>query len=272
MKRLGFDMVILITGATGGLGSVLAETLVTKGMTVYGTTRHPAGREAEFSFPLLPLDVSSGASVAACIDELVEREGRIDAVINCVNEMFIGSVEETTVEEVKVLYETNVFGVMRLCRQVVPVMRAQGGGTIINMSSLGGLLAVPYMSSYTSAKFALEAFSEALRGEIKSDNISVVVMQPVAMHMDRPATGQHLRAVANVAENSVSHRMIKRMAKDTETSKLTPHRVAEKIADILTSTEKPFRVPMDRAKAVTIIKRPAPQSFIDKVIGGLTRP
>jgi len=84
---------------------------------------------------------------------------------------------------------------MRLCKQIVPVMKRQGGGTIVNMSSLGGLIAVPYMSSYTSAKFALEAFSEALYQEMKPHNISVVIMQPVAMNMDRPATGHHLRTV-----------------------------------------------------------------------------
>tara|TARA_B110000503_G_scaffold130414_1_gene203781 strand:+ start:7237 stop:7842 length:606 start_codon:yes stop_codon:yes gene_type:complete len=192
-------MVVLITGVTGGLGEVLGRMLVDNGMTVYGTTRKPEGREADFPFPLLQVDVSSDDSVAACADALVAKEGRIDVLINCVNEMFIGSVEEATVDEVSALYDTNVFGVMRLCKRVVPVMQGHGGGTIVNMSSLGGLLAVPSMSAYTSAKFALEAFSEALYQEMKPHDISVVIMQPVAMNMDRPATGHHLRVVENAA-------------------------------------------------------------------------
>ena len=128
--------------------------------------------------------------------------------------MIIGSVEETSPEEVHDLYEVNVFGVLRICRQVLPLMREQGHGTIVNMSSLGGLLAVPYMSAYTSAKFALEAMSEALYHEVKADNVDVVIMQPVAMHMDRPATGSHLRTVVGVTSDSPSHRMVARMARD----------------------------------------------------------
>jgi short-subunit dehydrogenase len=262
-------MVVLITGATGGLGEVLGKMLMEKGMTVYGTTRNPEARQAEFPFPLLRIDVTSDDSVAACVDTLVAKEGRIDVLINCVNEMFIGSVQEATVDEVSGLYDTNVFGVMRVCKRVVPVMQRHGGGTIVNMSSLGGMLAVPYMSAYTSAKFALEAFSEALYHEMKPHNISVVIMQPVAMNMDRPATGHHLRLVENVAQDSLSHKMVKRMARDTAASKLTPQMVSQKILDVLESDKKPLRVPMDKARVLTVVKRLAPQSFIDKLVGGL---
>jgi len=262
-------MVILITGATGGLGRVLGGMLARKNLKVYGTTRHPAGREGEYPFPLLPLDATSDDSVAACIRMLEEREGRIDALINCVNEMFIGSVEEETVDEVRHLYDTNVFSVIRLCKQVLPLMKRQGSGTIVNMSSLGGLIAVPYMSAYTSAKFALETFSEALYQEMKPHNIDVVIMQPVAMYMDRPATGHHLRTVKNVAEGSLSHKLVERMAKDTAASKLTPQMVSQKIIEILESDRKPLRVPMDKARALTFVKRFATQSMIDRMVGKL---
>lgn len=264
-------MVILISGVTGGLGSVLGRMLADKGNTVYGTSRNPEKWASELPFPLLKLDATDDDSVAQCISELESREGRVDVLINCVNEMFIGSVEELTVDEVKGLYDTNVFSVMRLCKQVVPLMKRHGGGTIVNMSSLGGLIAVPYMSSYTSAKFALEAFSEALYHEMKPHNIQVVIMQPVAMHMDRPETGHHLRLVNNVADGSFSHQMVKKMAKDTEASKLTPEIVSAKILAVLESDRKPLRVPMDKAKAVTMIKRVAPQAMIDKMIAGLLK-
>jgi short-subunit dehydrogenase len=263
------NKVVLITGATGGLGGVLGRTLADQGMTVYGTTRDPDGRESEFPFPLLKLDATSDQSVRECIEGLVAKEGRVDVLVNCVNEMFIGSVQEATVDEVKGLYDTNVFSVMRLCQAVVPIMQSKGAGTIVNMSSLGGLLAVPYMSSYTSAKFALEAFSEALYHEVKPLGVSVVIMQPVAMYMDRPATGHHLRTVDNVADDSFSHRMVNRMAKDTAASKLTPEMVSARIAQVISAEKKPLRVPMDRAKAVTVLKRVAPQSLIDRMIGNL---
>jgi short-subunit dehydrogenase len=148
-------------------------------------------------------------------------------------------------------------------------MRAQGSGTIVNMSSLGGLLAVPYMSAYTSAKFALEAFSEALYHELKPEGIQVVIMQPVAMRMDRPATGAHLGLVENVTPTSRSHAMLARMTEDTAASKLTPEAVAAKVHEVITSDRKPLRVPMDRARALGVVKRLAPQFVIDKLIGGL---
>ena len=264
-------MIVLVTGASGGFGKVLGATLAHRGMTVYGTMRSPSGGAADYGFPMLPMEVTDPSSVEKCVSELLEREGRIDVVVNCVNQMIIGSVEEESVEEVKALYDTNVFGVMRVCKQVIPVMRKQGGGTIVNMSSLGGLIAVPHMSAYTSAKFALEAFSEALYHEVKPHGIDVVIMQPVAMHMDRPATGGHLRLVENVTPESSSHRMLSRMTRDTAASKLTPEIVADKVHRVITSDKKPLRVPMDRARAVGLIKRLAPQSVIDRMVAGLLK-
>lgn len=262
-------MIALVTGASGGFGETLGALLVDKGMTVYGTMRSPDGREGDYPFAMLPMEATDSSSVKSCVAEVVRREGRIDIVINCVNQMFIGSAEEQTIEEVQSLYDTNVFGVMRICKEVAPIMRAQGSGTIINMSSLGGLIAVPFMSAYTSAKFALEAFSEALYHELKADHIDVVIMQPVAMRMERPASGAHLRVVENASTDSFSHQMLAQMARDTAASKLSPAMVAEKVAEIIARKKKPLRVPMDRAIPLTLIKRLAPQAVLDRMIRGL---
>jgi len=260
-------MIVLITGASGGFGSVLANLLASEGMTVYGTSRNPRGEGSGNGVTMLGMEITNSESVEKCVGEVVEREGRIDVVVNCVNEMFIGSVEEETAEEVKSLYDTNVFGALRLCQQVLPAMRRQGGGTIISMSSLGGLLAVPYMSAYTSAKFALEAMSEALHHEVRGDGIEVVIMQPVAMRMDRPASGAHLCTVAGAG--AASERMLSQMAKDTAASKLTPEMVARRVLEVIRSPKKPLRVPMDRAKPIGLIKRLAPQFVIDRMMAGL---
>lgn len=264
-------MVILITGASGGLGATLGGVLAGRNMTVYGTMRSPDGREDDYPFTMLPMEVTNQGSVESCVAEVLRREGRIDVLINCVNQMFIGSEEEQTIEEVRSLYDTNVFGVMRVCKQVVPIMKQQGTGTIVNMSSLGGLIAVPYMSAYTSAKFALEAFSEALHHELAPHEINVVIMQPVAMRMDRPATGSHLNTVKNVTANSFSHKMVAQMARDTAASKLTPQRVSERIFEVISAKKKPLRVPMDRAVPLSLIKRLAPQALIDRMIRGLVK-
>ena len=261
-------MVVLITGASGGLGSVLGQTLTAAGMTVYGTARDP-GPALQNGMPMLALDVTSTESVRRCIQELHEREGRIDVVINCVNQMILGSTEETSPEELSALYDVNVFGVHRVCQAILPIFKKQGAGTLVHMSSLGGLLAVPYMGAYTSAKFALEAMSEALYHELKSTNIDVVIMQPVAMHMDRPPTGSHLKLSSGVRQGSRSHAMLDKMAADTAASVLTPERVSAKILEVIQSKKKPLRVPMDKAKALSVVKRLAPQALIDKLIAGL---
>jgi short-subunit dehydrogenase len=261
-------MVVLITGASGGFGGVLAELLVKEGLTVYGTCRKPAD-DSQAPFPMLSMEITDESSVEKCVLEVLEREGRIDVVVNCVNEMMIGTVEEQTVDEVKALYDTNVFGALRVCQQVLPAMRKQGSGLIVNMSSLGGLLAVPTMSAYTSSKFALEAMSEALYHELRGTGIDVVIMQPVAMAMDRPATGAHLHTVNNIAPDSISLRMLDRMERDTAASTLTTETVARRVLALITSSKRPLRVPMDKAKALSIVKRLAPQAMIDRMIGGL---
>jgi short-subunit dehydrogenase len=262
-------MVVLITGASGGFGGILGEILVKEGLTVYGTCRNPDSREPAAPFPMLAMEATDESSVGKCIAEVLEREGRIDVVVNCVNEMMIGTVEEQTADEVRALYDTNVFGVLRICQQVLPAMREQGSGLIVNMSSLGGLLAVPTMSAYTSSKFALEAMSEALHHELRGTGIDVVIMQPVAMAMDRPATGSHLHTVKNVQPGSPSLRMLERMARDTAASKLTPEAVARRVHAVIRSSKRPLRVPMDKAKPLSILKRLAPQSLIDRLVAGL---
>ncbi len=262
-------MIVMVTGATGGFGSVLAETLASEGFTVYGTCRDPGAHPPPKAWTLLAMDASSDASVAACVDTVLEREGRIDVVVNCVNEMMIGTTEEQTADEVAHLYDTNVFGALRVWQGVLPAMRRQGSGLLVTMSSLGGLLAVPTMSAYTSSKFALEAMSEALHHELRGTGIDVVIMQPVAMAMDRPATGAHLHTVDGVGEGSPSLKMVERMAADTEASKLTPEQVAREVLAVIRRDRRPLRVPLDRAKPLSIVKRLAPQAVIDRMIAGL---
>ena len=157
----------------------------------------------------------------------------------------------------------------RVCQAILPIFRRQAAGTIVNMSSLGGLLAVPYMGAYTSAKFALEAMSEALYHELRATNIDVVIMQPVAMQMDRPATGSHLHLASGVKQGSRSHAMLAKMTADTAASKLTPEAVSAKILQVIQAKKKPLRMPMDKAKALGVVKRLAPQSVIDRLIAGL---
>ncbi len=146
-------MIVFVPGASGGFGRVLAATLAGHGHSVYGTCRKPDA-VADAPVPMIAMEVTDDASVEAAVREVLDREGRIDAVVNCVNQMFIGGVEEASVDEVKSLYDANVFGVLRVCRAVLPHMRERDAGTLVSMSSLGGLLAVPWMSASLTASRA----------------------------------------------------------------------------------------------------------------------
>lgn len=261
---------VLVCGASGGLGSVLARTLQDKGMIVRGTMRDPS-KSTTPDIDMLAMDVMDEQSVTRCLATAKEAMGSVDVVVNCVNEMVLGSVEETSRQELARVYDINVLGLASIAKAAVPIMRAQGHGLIISMSSIGGLLAVPYLSAYTSSKFALEAFSEALYHEVKADNIDVAIMQPVAMHMDRAEVGDHLKIAANATETSTTQAIVRMMAKDTRESKLTPEKVSLAIYDVIKSKKRKLKYPLDRARVLGKVKRIAPQSLINKMIDGLVR-
>ena len=261
---------VLVCGASGGLGTVLARTLQDKGMVVRGTMRDPS-KSTTPDIDMLAMDVMDEQSVTDCLAAAKEAMGSVDVVVNCVNEMVLGSVEETSQQELARVYDINVLGLASIAKAAVPIMRAQGHGLIISMSSLGGLLAVPFLSAYTSSKFALEAFSEALYHEVKADNIDVAIMQPVAMHMDRADVGDHLKIAANASETSTTQAIVRMMAKDTRESKLTPEKVSLAIYDVIKSKKRKLKYPLDRARVLGKVKRIAPQSLINKMIDGLVR-
>jgi NAD(P)-dependent dehydrogenase (short-subunit alcohol dehydrogenase family) len=170
--------VILITGASSGLGLVTATYLAQQGHRVFGTSRNPVQAQIA-GFTLLPLDVHSPASIAACLQTVLQQAGRLDVLIN--NAGLIGPVaasEETSVERVQALFETNFFGAVRMINAALPVLRRRGG-TIINVSSAVGLMAVPqFVSAYVASKHALEGYTETLRYEVRPFNIHVALVEP----------------------------------------------------------------------------------------------
>jgi len=167
--------VVLITGASSGFGRATAELLGARGYRVFGTSRNPS---ATASHEMVVMDVDDDESVAAGVAAVVHAAGRIDVLVNNAGVVMAGSIEDTTMEEAKQQLETNLFGVVRVTRAVLPHMRAAGGGKIINMSSIGGLISLPFQAFYCMSKFAVEAFTEALRMEVKAFNIKVCCIEP----------------------------------------------------------------------------------------------
>lgn len=170
--------VTLITGTSSGNGQAIARRLAQKGLTVFGTSRNPSGGEQMPGAEVLPLDVRSDESVKDCVDAVLQRAGRLDILINNAGYELGGAIEEVSIGEAKSQFETNLFGVMRMVQAVLPIMRRQGGGQIINLSSLVGLVPVPFLGVYSASKFALEGYTEVLRHEVKPFNVRVSLVEP----------------------------------------------------------------------------------------------
>jgi NADP-dependent 3-hydroxy acid dehydrogenase YdfG len=240
-------LVVLVTGASSGFGRAIAAALVTEGHQVFGTVRAPRPGPTP-RFTTLPLDVTQDESVAACIGEVLRAAGRIDAVVNNAGMGIAGAIEDTTVEEAKAQFETNFFGMHRVCRAVLPHMRAQRSGHVINMSSLAGHVPLPFQGFYSATKFAIEAYSEALRMELRAFDIAVSMIEPGDF-----ATGftANRRMTATSTPASPYHgpceRAIARMARDEQANAdLSP--VVRAVQTILNTRRPSLRYP--RATAV----------------------
>jgi len=174
----GPGKVALVSGASSGIGKATAQQLSEAGYKVYGTSRRGAGA-GEQSFTLLPLDVTSDESVAAVVESLIRLEGRIDVLVN--NAGFgvaPAAAEESSLDQARTIFDTNFFGLVRMTRAVVPHMRAQGSGRIINIGSVLGFLPMPYMALYSATKHAVAGYSESLDHELRTMGIRVTVIEP----------------------------------------------------------------------------------------------
>jgi NADP-dependent 3-hydroxy acid dehydrogenase YdfG len=171
---------VLITGCSTGIGRATAELLVAEGNTVYATARRPESIEdlRARGCRTLALDVNDEASMSAAVAAVEEAEGAVGALVNNAGYSQSGAVESVPLADVRAQFETNVFGLLRMCQLVLPGMRRAGSGRIVNVSSMGGKLVFPGGGIYHGTKHAVEAISDALRFEVKGFGVDVVVIEP----------------------------------------------------------------------------------------------
>ena len=170
--------VILITGASSGLGKATAIYLASKNYKVFGTSRNPNNYPKNDAFELLQFDLNKSQTSKALVDLVIKKSGRIDVLINNAGVGITGAIEETDIAAMKSNFKTNFFGPLALTQQVLPVMRSQKSGLVINITSIGGYMGLPFRGVYSSSKGALGTITEALRMEVKRFGIDVVTLAP----------------------------------------------------------------------------------------------
>ncbi|MCU0417492.1 MAG: SDR family oxidoreductase [Cytophagaceae bacterium] len=170
--------VILVTGGSSGIGKAIALHLHAKGFKVYGTSRSPEKYVTSVPFSIIALDVVDEASIQQAVQQIIEKEGKIDVLVNNAGIGIMSAVEDATIDEVQEIFDTNVYGVIRTTRSVLPSMRKQGAGLIINVSSIAGYMGLPYRGIYSASKSAVHRITEALRHELKPYGVYATCVDP----------------------------------------------------------------------------------------------
>lgn len=261
----GQAMIALVTGASSGIGEATAERLVKAGYKVYGTSRRGAqGRRR--SFDMLSLDVTSDESVEAAVSEVLRREGRIHVLVN--NAGFgisPAGAEESSIVQVQAIFNTNFFGIVRMTRAVLPHMRNQRNGRIINIGSIVGFVPAPYMAFYAATKHAVEGYSESLDHEVRTWGIRVTVIEPAG-------TSTQIAANATKADDKLD---VYREARVIVGGKLTtmiengdcPSEVAEVVLEAARAARPKLRYTVGRkAKTMRWLRKLAPAGMVDAAL------
>lgn len=267
---------VLITGASSGVGKIIAQALMENGYKVYGTSRKPieAGSQIAYNtrnnkgfIEMITLDVRSGDSIKRAVEYVVKKEGKIDILINNAGFGIAGAIEDTSPEEAFEQFNTNFFGVLRMCRNIIPIMRMNKNGLIINISSVAGLISIPFQSMYSASKYALEAFSEALRIELKPFGINVVLIEPGDMKTGFTSNRKVVKAAnENPIYKEQFTKSLNTMIKDEMTGS-SPGIVAKVVIKLLRKKKPPVRIAVGiKYKIIVFIKRLLPARFVEYVV------
>nr|WP_152514400.1 oxidoreductase [Nocardiopsis valliformis] len=263
--------VALVTGASSGIGRETALGLVAAGFDVVGTSRDTSRVTLLDGVTFVDLDVASDTSVTDAVRQVVEKFGRIDVLVNNAGIGSIGAAEETSVAQAQGVFETNVFGVMRMVKEVLPHMRAQGRGRIINLSSVQGFIPAPYMAVYGASKHAIEGYTQSLDHEVREHGVRSLLVEPAytrtgfEANSGKPDTP--LQAYAR--QRSTFDRLMADAIKDGD----DPAVVAEAIVEAVTDTKPKVRYAAGPMAGRARMLRFAPARVFDKQIrklAGLT--
>lgn len=229
--------VILVTGASSGIGRECARVLYARSHIVYGASRNPA----RALWKTIALDITDNESVTRAVARIIAEQGRIDVLVNNAGIVLAGAVEDTSIDEAQRQFDTNFFGALRLIHAVLPAMRAQNNGLIVNVSSLAGRLGLPFQGLYSASKFALEGLTESLRPEVAAFGIEVVLVEPGDIATS--VVENRLRAKASGAGSVYRETFDKVVAlyEKEEAAGASPDLVARRIAHLIDTSSPAVR-------------------------------
>lgn len=258
--------VVLITGASSGIGLATANKLHDAGYIVYGTSRREMNSANPFNFKMIQLDVDHDASVTSAIQKIIEQEGRIDVLINNAGfSISPAAAEESSIAQAQALFNTNFFGVVRMTNAVIPQMRQQGMGQIVNISSVLGLIPMPYSALYSASKHAVEGYSESLDHELRTQGIRVTLIEPA--YTKTSIEVNSLEADQKMAHHDqIRTKMQQKMIQAIQHSD-DPNVVAETILKVIKhNNPQPRYSAGSTAKNLKNLRRFTPAPLFDKLI------
>jgi NAD(P)-dependent dehydrogenase (short-subunit alcohol dehydrogenase family) len=260
--------VVLITGISSGFGKYTSSCLVGKGYIVYGTCRKTC--EHDPLVKMMLMDVTDLNAVKSCVKQVLEAEGRIDVLINNAGMHTGGAIEIAPYEDIRLQLETNVIGSINMIKQVLPSMRKQGGGTILNISSIGGLMGLPFQGVYSAGKFAVEGISEVLRMELRQFNIKVIVINPGDFHTNNTINRKNFLAPDPDKVYDEQFRKTISIIENDENGGWKPEIMARKICKILEKKNPANRYVISsfEQKLAVWLKRILPGSWFDAILRG----
>jgi short-subunit dehydrogenase len=258
--------VVLITGGSSGIGKSIGEFLIKKEFKVYGTSRNPQNYP-DSKFPILALDVTKSDTISKCMQSILDIEEKIDVVINNAGAGITGPIEEIPEAEMKRNFDTNFFGPINVIKAVLPQMRKQNSGLIINVTSIAGYMGLPYRGIYSASKGALELITEAFRMEIKDFNIKMTNLAPGDFATNIAAGRYHAPVIKDSPYEEKYDSVLKAIDEDVNKGN-NPEMVAKKVFDII-NTSKPkihYKVGAFMQKFSIVLKHVLPEKVYEKLL------
>lgn len=258
--------VVLITGGSSGIGKSIGEFLLEKGFEVYGTSRNPSKYKGS-KFPILALDVKDVSSIKSAVKTVIEKEGKLDVLINNAGAGITGPIEEIPEAEIQNNFDTNFFGPINVIKSVLPQMREQNSGLIINVTSIAGYMGLPYRGIYSASKGALELITEAFRMELKDFNIKMTNVAPGDFATNIAAGRYHAPLIEGSPYRKPYGNSLKLMNAHVDSGS-DPNLMAKEVFKIINTTNPKvhYKVGEFMQKFSIVLKRILPDKVYEKLL------